>query len=91
VSRPTPGPTQPPTAWLPETPAHSTKRCTSRPAQAVTVSYLWCDGQIPTAHRTSSWRYRVTNFWYVTWSQVPSALSRYCVTGRGKVCTNIQS
>jgi hypothetical protein len=26
--------------------------CTSRPAQAVTVSSLWCDGQIPTAHRT---------------------------------------
>jgi hypothetical protein len=24
VSRPTPGPTQPPTAWVPETPAHST-------------------------------------------------------------------
>jgi hypothetical protein len=27
-------------------------RCTSRPAQAVTVSSLWCDGQIPTAHLT---------------------------------------
>jgi hypothetical protein len=27
-------------------------RCTFRPAQAVTVSSLWCDGQIPTAHRT---------------------------------------
>ena len=26
--------------------------CTSRPAQAVTVSSLWCDGQIPTAHQT---------------------------------------
>ena len=28
-------------------------RCTSTPAQAVTVSSLWSDGQIPTAHRTS--------------------------------------
>ena len=28
-------------------------RCTSRLAQAVTASSLWCDGQIPTAHRTS--------------------------------------
>jgi hypothetical protein len=28
-------------------------RCPSTPAQAVTVSSLWCDGQIPTAHRTS--------------------------------------
>jgi hypothetical protein len=28
-------------------------RCTSRPAQAVTVSSLWYDGQIRTAHRTS--------------------------------------
>jgi len=27
--------------------------CTSTPALAVTVSSLWCDGQIPTAHRTS--------------------------------------
>jgi hypothetical protein len=27
-------------------------RCTSRPAQPVTVSSLCCDGQIPTAHRT---------------------------------------
>jgi len=25
----------------------------STPAQTVTVSSLWCDGQIPTAHRTS--------------------------------------
>ena len=31
----------------------ATSRCTSTPAQAVTVSSLWCDGQIPTAHRTS--------------------------------------
>jgi hypothetical protein len=30
-----------------------TSRCTSTPAQAVTVSSLWCDGQIPTTHRTS--------------------------------------
>jgi hypothetical protein len=28
-------------------------RWTSTPAQAVTVSSLWCDGQIPTAHRTT--------------------------------------
>jgi hypothetical protein len=28
-------------------------RCTSTPAPAVTVSSLWRDGQIPTAHRTS--------------------------------------
>ena len=27
----------------------------------------------------------VTNFWYVTWSQVPSTLSRYGVTLRGNV------
>jgi len=31
----------------------ATSRCTCTPAQAVTVSSLWCDGQIPTAHRTS--------------------------------------
>jgi len=31
----------------------ATWRCTSTPAQAVTISSLWCDGQIPTAHRTS--------------------------------------
>ena len=30
-------------------------------------------------------RHRVTNFWYVTWSQVPSILSRYGVTLRGNV------
>ena len=60
-------------------------RCPSRPAQAVTISSVWCDGQIPTAHRTSPSYYRVTNFWYVTWSQVPSALSRYSVTLRGNV------
>jgi hypothetical protein len=29
------------------------QRCTSTSAQAVTVSALWCDGQIPTAHRKS--------------------------------------
>jgi len=28
-------------------------RCTSTPTQAVSLSSLWCDGQIPTAHRTS--------------------------------------
>jgi hypothetical protein len=28
---------------------------------------------------------RVTNFWYVTWSRVPSTLSRYGVTVRGYV------
>ena len=28
-------------------------RCTSTPAPAVIVSFLWCDGQIPTAHRKS--------------------------------------
>jgi hypothetical protein len=27
----------------------------------------------------------ITNFWYVTWSPVPSALSRYGVTVRGNV------
>jgi hypothetical protein len=32
----------------------ATSRFTSTPAPAVTVSSLWCDGQIPTAHRTSS-------------------------------------
>ena len=31
----------------------ATWRCTSTPAQAVNVSSHWCDGQIPTAHRTS--------------------------------------
>ena len=31
----------------------ATSRCTSTPVPAVTVSSLWCDGQIPTAHRTS--------------------------------------
>ena len=31
----------------------ATSRCTSTPAPAVTVPSLWCDGQIPTAHRTS--------------------------------------
>jgi hypothetical protein len=31
----------------------ATSRCTSTPLPAVTVSFLWCDGQIPTAHRTS--------------------------------------
>jgi len=30
-----------------------TWRCTSTPAPAVTLSSVWCDGQIPTAHRTS--------------------------------------
>jgi hypothetical protein len=61
-------------------------RCTSTPAQAVTVSSLWCDGTIPTAHRTSPYRYRVTNFWYVTWSRVSSTVSRYdVVTVRGNV------
>jgi hypothetical protein len=30
-----------------------TSRCMSTPAHAVTISSLWCDGQIPTAHRTS--------------------------------------
>ena len=49
------------------------------------VSSLWCDGQIPTAHRTSPWLYLVTNFWYVTRSRVPSTLSRYGVTIRGNV------
>jgi hypothetical protein len=60
-------------------------RCTSTPAQAVTVSSLWCDGQIPTAHRTNPLRYRVTNFWYVARSRVPSTLSRYGVTVSGNV------
>jgi hypothetical protein len=60
-------------------------RSTSRPAQAVTVSSLWCDGQIPTGHRTCSYRYRVTNFWYVTWSCVPSTPSRHGVTVLGNV------
>jgi hypothetical protein len=58
---------------------------TSTPAQAVTVSSLWCDGRIPTAHRKSPERYRVTNFWYVTRARVPSTLSRYGVTIRGNV------
>ena len=31
----------------------ATSCCTSTPAQAVTISSLWCDGQILTAHRTS--------------------------------------
>ena len=31
----------------------ATSRCTSTPAPAVTISSLWCDGQIPPAHRTS--------------------------------------
>jgi len=31
----------------------SYSRCTSKPAPAVTVSSLWCDGQIATAHRKS--------------------------------------
>ena len=31
----------------------ATSRCTSTPAPALTVSSLWCDGQIPTAHRGS--------------------------------------
>ena len=59
--------------------------CTSTPAQTVTVSSLRCDGQIPTAHRTSTSRYRVTNFWYVTWARVRSTLSRYGVTVRENV------
>ena len=41
--------------------------------------------QIPTAHRKSLQRYRVTNFWYVTRARVPSTLSRYGVTIRGYV------
>jgi hypothetical protein len=32
----------------------ATSGCTSKPALAVTVSSLWCDDQIPKAHRTSS-------------------------------------
>jgi hypothetical protein len=63
----------------------ATWRCTSTPAPAVTVSSLWCDDQIPTAHRTSPYRYRVTNFWYVMRSRVPSTLSRYGVKIRGNV------
>jgi hypothetical protein len=59
--------------------------CTSRPAQAVTVSPLWCDGQIPTVHRTSPWRSRGTNFWQVTSPRIPSTLSRYGVTVQGNV------
>jgi hypothetical protein len=59
--------------------------CTSIPAQAVTVSSLWCDGHIPTAHRKCPRRYRVTNFDYITWSRVPSTLSRHCVKVRGNV------
>ena len=31
----------------------ATWHCTSTPAPAITVSSLWCDSQIPTAHRTS--------------------------------------
>jgi hypothetical protein len=31
----------------------ATSRCTSTHAPAVTFSSLWCDGQVPTAHRTS--------------------------------------
>jgi hypothetical protein len=31
----------------------ATWRCTSTPAQVVKVSSLWCDSQIPTAHRKS--------------------------------------
>jgi hypothetical protein len=63
----------------------ATRRCTSTPAQTVTVSSLWCDGQIPTAHQKSLYRYRVTNFGCVTWSRVPSTLSRYGFTIRGNV------
>jgi len=63
----------------------ATSRCTSTPALAVTVSSLWCDEQIPTAHRTNPQRYSVTNFWYVTRSRVPSTLSRYGVRIRGNV------
>ena len=62
-----------------------TSRCTSTPAPAVTVSSLWFDGQIPTAHQTSPYRYRVTNFWYVTRARVSSTPSRYGVTIRGNV------
>ena len=62
-------------------------RCMSRPAQALTVSYLWCDSQIPTAHRTSLYSNRVTNFWYVTRSRVLSTFSRCGV----KLCGNITS
>ena len=63
----------------------ATWRYTSTPAPAVTVSSLWCDDQIPTAHRTSPWRYRVTNFWYVTRARVPSTPSRYGVMIHGNV------
>ena len=57
----------------------------STPAQALTLSSLWCDWQIPTAHRTGTQRDYVTNFWYVTRSRVPSTLSRYGVKVRGNV------
>jgi hypothetical protein len=40
---------------------------------------------LPTANRTSPYRYRVTNFRNVTWSRVPSTLSRYGVTVRCNV------
>jgi hypothetical protein len=53
-------------------------RCTSIPAQAVTVLSLWCDGQIPTGYQ------HVTHF-YVTWSRVLSRLSLHCVSVRGNV------
>jgi hypothetical protein len=58
-----------------------------RPVQATTVSSLWCDSQIPTAHQTCPKRYCVNNFWYVTWSWVPPTLSQYSVT----VCGNVTS
>jgi hypothetical protein len=48
--------------------------CTSITFQSVTVSSLWCDGQILTADWTSPWCYRVTNFWYITWLWVLSTL-----------------
>jgi len=54
--------------------------CTSRPAQAITISSLWCNSQILTVHWTSPQHYRITNLWYVTWSWVPSTLWRYGVT-----------
>jgi hypothetical protein len=60
--------------------------CISTHAQAVTIpSPLWCNSQILKAHLTSLYCYRVTNFWYITWSRVPSTLSQYGVTVRGNV------
>ena len=56
----------------------------------LTLHVRTCSGRnriIPLMRRAKYRRYRVTNFWYVTRSRVPSTLSRYGVTIRGNVAS----